>query len=941
MNARIPDLLQECVRCRRSAPTDRQLATQATSGKTFGHNAFYIYQESHWARSLTGGRGEKKEMSGFKTHLLQYLLVLLTTASLIHRCVDGITVLRFQEDRVASLETTAWYKGHLDPERKLYSVSLCGRFSLFTIHAWATFFMLTNNGKDHILEGDIWVERVRPVFARNWNFQILKEKLWVYRWHHLCFTYDDKNHMIRTYVDGRQTNEQQYDVKRYMAGDRAKLGQGAEAQRSLSGDLTQVNVWDRPLTDDEIRRIANCIVDLQGNYISWDNGWTLQNISSYQTSLATFCQQETGPTYFWFASIPYKTATYLCQSLGSHLPSGTNMTEVWAMLNVSQKIFPTDHSCYRDYWISPNDIDEEGVWKIGKTPLDVNITWALQEPNGLQYENCGSVMHYGVSDVDCFTNSRCVVCTISDHQRASLLGTCEAEIRNVYFTPFQYEKSELVFVGYGEYYITRNNRTWTWVNVVKNTTIAIMEDNEPDFPMGRRWWRLEHTVCEQKPGGRRRLLLSPCPPNHFTCDDATCIPLVQRCDLKYDCRDNTDEMGCHLVSFPKDYQKHLPPRGGNDDEVGLPIVLTVNVEALNIHTMNMNMEVSYRLDLTWTDNRLVYQNLKVNATLNILPMATVKELWAPQVGFVNAIGSHHTLLDGDTTMQVDRHTDTMGRDDAAAEEVELFSGEENALTIYRKYGTVFLCNLDLSLYPFDTQECFMHLKITTAPKNFLVFDSLLSNVTYSASKFLLEYQVGNPYPAYGGKDTYSEVWVRIPLTRRYGYAILNIYLPTLVLLIVSYITLFFRPKIFDTRMMAALTVQLVIATLFSQVSSSLPKTAYFKMVDVWLIFCIGITFLTIIFHLVVDIVVNKSQGDHPGVFRCTPLANQVNVQEANATKTTDTKNNNNTRRKSTCNLLAKYSNNSVDKNVVLFTKLAVPTVFFFFNVIYWPYILTH
>lgn len=73
--------------------------------------------------------------------------------------------------------------------------------------------------------------------------------------------------------------------------------------------------------------------------------------------------------------------------------------------------------------------------------------------------------------------------------------------------------------------------------------------------------------------------------------------------------------------------------------------------------------------------------------------------------------------------------------------MELFSGEGNTLTIFRKYGTVFLCDLDLSLYPFDTQECFMHLKITTAPKNFLVFDSLLSNVTYSASKMLLEYEV--------------------------------------------------------------------------------------------------------------------------------------------------------------------------------------------------------
>ena len=71
---------------------------------------------------------------------------------------------------------------------------------------------------------------------------------------------------------------------------------------------------------------------------------------------------------------------------------------------------------------------------------------------------------------------------------------------------------------------------------------------------------------------------------------------------------------------------------------------------------------------------------------------------------------------------------------------------------------------------------------------------------------------------YEDESQFSEVKVIVPLTRRSGYAILNIYLPTLVLLIVSYVTLFIRPAIIDVRMTSALTVQLVIATLFSQVS---------------------------------------------------------------------------------------------------------------------------
>ena len=66
-------------------------------------------------------------------------------------------------------------------------------------------------------------------------------------------------------------------------------------------------------------------------------------------------------------------------------------------------------------------------------------------------------------------------------------------------------------------------------------------------------------------------------------------------------------------------------------------------------------------------------------------------------------------------------------------------------------------------------------------------------------------------------ETYSELTIEVTLTRRSGYAILTIYIPSLILLAISYATLFFRPVIFEVRVMAALTALLVVATLFTQV----------------------------------------------------------------------------------------------------------------------------
>ncbi|KAK4325477.1 hypothetical protein Pmani_000420 [Petrolisthes manimaculis] len=56
--------------------------------------------------------------------------------------------------------------------------------------------------------------------------------------------------------------------------------------------------------------------------------------------------------------------------------------------------------------------------------------------------------------------------------------------------------------------------------------------------------------------------------------------------------------------------------------------------------------------------------------------------------------------------------------------------------------------------------------------------------------------------------------------------------------------------------MTALTALLVLATLFTQVSASLPKTSYFKMVDIWLLFCIMLIFFIIIFHTIIDLQVD-------------------------------------------------------------------------------------
>ncbi|MPC75433.1 Low-density lipoprotein receptor 1 [Portunus trituberculatus] len=118
------------------------------------------------------------------------------------------------------------------------------------------------------------------------------------------------------------------------------------------------------------------------------------------------------------------------------------------------------------------------------------------------------------------------------------------------------------FRGYGEYRVRKVEDTWVWYNSVTNTTMATLSPLSLNYPCSfTRLYTLQAEVCGQE-GGQRMLTLSPCVPGEFTCDDGSCIAFSKRCDLKFDCKDKTDESFCDIVNFPGDYRSRLPPRPG-------------------------------------------------------------------------------------------------------------------------------------------------------------------------------------------------------------------------------------------------------------------------------------------------------------------------------------------------------------------------------------------
>ena len=80
------------------------------------------------------------------------------------------------------------------------------------------------------------------------------------------------------------------------------------------------------------------------------------------------------------------------------------------------------------------------------------------------------------------------------------------------------------------------------------------------------------------------------------------------------------------------------------------------------------------------------------------------------------------------------------------------------------------------------------------------------------------------------------VRMTIVLKRKIMNEMMTTFLPSVLLMLTTYATTFFKPYFFEAALSVNLTTMLVMTTIFMTVMQMLPATAYVKMIDIFLIF---------------------------------------------------------------------------------------------------------
>ncbi|KAG0726719.1 Gamma-aminobutyric acid receptor subunit rho-3 [Chionoecetes opilio] len=737
----------------------------------------------------------------------------------------------------------------------LNALTFCVRLRFYFLWEVSGFLQVSDDSSGKLvptIQAEVNLNYIRVTLANFRRYHFLKSRLRALTWHHLCLTYGEG--VTVSYLDGAEQDRHLYELGQNITGNHAKVG-AWDAASSYSGQLAQVNLWSRALTPQEVAGLAECRVSLEGDLMAWGGPWDIfGNVSMTEEPSDKLCQEASGTDYFIFTDFTAPAAFQVCEGLGGYVPTPQSRGEYETIVQAVEMYHKNgEHTCKR-FWAGITDQQEEGVWTLVKHMSKLEPPWAVDEPDGSNLENCAVVEGpLQMADARC-DEQQCVVCAVPRRPVWKLLGACERYHRNTHFVALQDANEGFLFRGYSDYRMVRDRTHWLWWDWRNNETVASLSNGVNGVPIGRQNWTLKRAMCGQTEGEKRRLLLTPCPSDFFSCDDASCIRLYQRCDLKFDCRDKSDESGCQLVRFPPIYRPDLPPvvNSRNNESSPLPVTVRVIIESADVDTPSMHMHVNLNVSMTWQEARLNFLNLNEDYTLNRVPYETMRKVWVPVIDFTNTKGIHITQTDHQATMVVNMHGKPKLGDETRPEELEVYPGPENPMSVRRKYSITFQCQFHLKMYPFDEQFCHLELTMLSASSRLLVFDEVGTAAIFEGNPNLVEYFVGDVDIDFRNDRDFAVMFVKLQLLRRSGFIIMNVYIPSLLLLVISYLTLYFTPTNFQVRVLASLTSLLVMATLFTQASSSLPKTSYFKMVDVWLLSSIFFIFIIIVLHTIID-----------------------------------------------------------------------------------------
>ena len=683
-------------------------------------------------------------------------------------------------------------------------------------------------------------------------------------WVHSCVALDYEKRKIAYYEGGILRAEEVEPIawnilaERDLLQRRPKslkgliLGTDLKKKKQFHSQYSNINIFKRFLTNQEMEKITSCKENIEGDYFAWTKSdWEFSgdNYSEDIIPLSEVCQQEK-KTSLLFPSVYFDQAVNMCSKLGGELwapvdkishrefiEANINHTKVLeGRCNMEEFIvFYWGHRVtrYREnnmvyHWYTKEKL-YPGGW--GDTQYPFSDVYAFDKDQSfLEYD----FEQYIVVDMrypwQAILNPMdkapfCGSCVFNSHPAALIIkGLCETTKFSDKF--FNIEEDLLGnFTFYGDNSIIVYNEEaslWNWTIQGDLHTFATSNAPFNTFLIGKTSWTFFGDSCVAT-GDIRDIKFTTCGQGgdysffkeEFTCNDGSCVDLEERCDGVPNCDDQSDEENCQKVIISKKYPKNNIPYKISQQKQVIKLKTNVSVkinEILSISEVDSKFSLKFALYMSWVDNRLAFQNLKSDADQNTLDDDLQENLWKPVLTFTNTKKNIKTNTvkenDNEPIFSIIKNSTRTLKNEASSLDLSyMFDGASNPVMMVRDYAIDFTCDFRLAWYPFDQQEC--HIVLELSEKDAKYIELVPQKVTYGGPFDLSQYHIQGLSIGQMKKTT-GGIVVTVTLGRKLLNTIMTTYIPTILLVIISYGTSFYHRDLFETVIAVNLTCMLVL-----------------------------------------------------------------------------------------------------------------------------------
>uniref|UniRef100_A0A8C9QYQ6 Gamma-aminobutyric acid type A receptor subunit beta3 n=1 Tax=Scleropages formosus TaxID=113540 RepID=A0A8C9QYQ6_SCLFO len=237
----------------------------------------------------------------------------------------------------------------------------------------------------------------------------------------------------------------------------------------------------------------------------------------------------------------------------------------------------------------------------------------------------------------------------------------------------------------------------------------------------------------------------------------------------------------------------------------------------------------------WRDKRLAYGGIPLNLTLD---NRVADQLWVPDTYFLN---DKKSFVHGVTVKN------------------RMIRLHPDGTVLYGlRITTTAACMMDLRRYPLDEQNCTLEIESYGYTTDDIEFywkggDNAVTGVSrIELPQFsIVDYKLVSRNVVFS-TGAYPRLSLSFKLKRNIGYFILQTYMPSILITILSWVSFWINYDASAARVALGITTVLTMTTINTHLRETLPKIPYVKAIDMYLMGCFVFVFLALLEYAFVN-----------------------------------------------------------------------------------------